>query len=285
MDRRLLLMMIAGGVAFPKMTGSMPKAPWAPPPAIPELPPSASLESPPPASPPPPAEPPSALVSRRLRLSNPHTGETFQGTYRNDNGPIPEVMDELSVFLRDFRSGEQIGIDVAVIDFLASVMDAAGQTEATILSAYRTAETNAALAKTNFGVAENSQHIYGRALDIHFGGKLTDAMKAARAMQRGGVGWYPHSSFMHIDSGPVRNWDLDHVGLGTLLIGGRRVRFNKKGDLLVSARGKTVVIPGKTEIPGKGTVAALRGGAPTNVRQRLTLLRQLAQASLRVRRM
>jgi hypothetical protein len=221
-------------------------------------------------------------VSRRSRLSNPHTGETFR-TYRNDNGPILKSWTSCrSFFATSAPVNRSASTSRSSISGLGD--DAAGQTEATI-SAYRTAETNAALAKTNFGVAENSQRHYGRALDIHFGGKLTDAMKAARAMQRGGVGWYPHSSFMHIDSGPVRNWDLDHVGLGTLLIGGRRVRFNKKGDLLVSARGKTVVIPGKTEIPGKGTVAALRGGAPTNVRQRLTLLRQLAQASLRVRRM
>jgi hypothetical protein len=164
-------------------------------------------------------------------------------------------------------------------------MDSTGQTQATVLSAYRSPETNAALAKTSFGVAENSQHIYGRALDIHFGDKLADAMRAARAMQRGGVGWYPHSSFMHIDSGPVRNWDLDHVGLGTLLVGGRRVQFNKNGDLLVSARGKTILVPSKSIPAGKGQVAVLRGSGPPNVRQRLTLLRQIAQASLKARRL
>src|SRR4029077_17412096 len=122
----------------------------------------------------------------------------------------------------------------------ASVMDSVGQQEATILSAYRTPATNAALAKTHFGVAENSQHMYGPALDVHFGDKLAEAMRAARKMQRGGVGWYPHSSFMHIDSGPVRNWDLDRAGLGTLLAGRHRIRFNKKGEMLVSTRGRMV---------------------------------------------
>src|SRR5215475_13239151 len=102
MDRRLLLSMIAGTVAFPHLAGAIPK----PPPL------------------------PSALTSSRLRLSNAHTGETFTGTYRDDSGPIPEVMEELCIFLRDYHSGEQIGIDVAVLDFLASVMDATGQTEA-----------------------------------------------------------------------------------------------------------------------------------------------------------
>src|SRR4029077_123651 len=94
--------------------------------------------------------------------------------------------------------------------------------------------TNEMLARTTFGVAENSQHIYGRALDVHFGGKLVDAMQAARAMKRGGVGWYPHSGFMHIDTGPVRNWDLDETGLGSLLFDGRRLRAGGPGDDLYS---------------------------------------------------
>ena len=68
---------------------------------------------------------------------------------------------------------------------------AVGETSATILSAYRTAETNAMLARTTFGVAEHSQHILGRALDLRLDSKLAAAMKAARAMQRGGVGLVP----------------------------------------------------------------------------------------------
>jgi uncharacterized protein YcbK (DUF882 family) len=71
---------------------------------------------------------------------------------------------------------------------LADILDAVGETKATILSAYRTAETNALLARTTFGAAEASQHIYGRALDFNLGSKLADAMAAARAMRRGGVG-------------------------------------------------------------------------------------------------
>ena len=122
------------------------------------------------------------------------------------------------MFLRDFRVNETIDYDVEVIDFLTAVMAATGQKEAIILSAYRTRETNEALAHTDFGVAENSQHIYGKALDVHFGAGLSDAMQAARAMGRGGVGWYPRSGFMHLDSGPVRNWDLDETGLGELVI-------------------------------------------------------------------
>lgn len=161
-----------------------------------------------------------ALQARfRLRLTNPHTGETFNGPYRDASGPLPDAMAELSIFLRDFHSTKTIAIDVAAIDFLAAVMDAVGAESAEILSAYRSPETNAMLARTTFGVADNSQHLYGRALDVHFGAKLVDALAAARAMKRGGVGWYPGSGFLHIDSGPVRNWDLDERNLDVLLKG------------------------------------------------------------------
>src|SRR3954447_14821493 len=203
MHRRQFLSFIAGVVALPSVAHALPSPPPRP---------------------------------HRLSLLNAHTKETFSGIYRDDNGPIPRVMDELSVFLRDFHSGEKIAIDVGVLDFLSSVMQAVGQSQAMILSAYRTPQTNAMLAKTHFGVAENSQHLYGRALDVHFGDKLADAMKAARAMQRGGVGWYPHSSFMHIDTGPVRNWDLDHKGAGALLVGGKRVRFEKQTGKIIDVR-------------------------------------------------
>jgi uncharacterized protein YcbK (DUF882 family) len=278
MDRRLFLSVIAGTAALPNMLRALPLPPPQP---------------------------------HRLNLANPHTGETFSGIYRDDNGPIPGVMDELSVFLRDFHSGEKIAIDVGVLDFLSSVMQAVGQSQAMILSAYRTPQTNAMLAKTHFGVAENSQHLYGRALDVHFGDKLAEAMKTARAMQRGGVGWYPHSGFMHIDTGPIRNWDLDHPKLVTLISGSRRTRFDKKGRM-VSASNNARAVGGKVQAvaadgasgSGKlvsGTtyhiegnqqqVIVLRGNGPVMVKgegvrtvgERLSRLRQVARTQLAAR--
>jgi len=95
-------------------------------------------------------------------------------------------MADLSVFLRDLHSAATIAMDLGVIDFLAAVMDAVGVQSASILSAYRSPETNAILARTTFGVADNSQHLYGRALDVHLGIRLADAVLAARAVGRGG---------------------------------------------------------------------------------------------------
>jgi len=178
---------------------------------------------------------------RRLRLVSAHTGETFDGAYRDDNGPIPRVIQELCVFLRDFHSGAGTEMDVGVLDFLADVLDAVGETKATILSAYRTPATNAMLARTMFGVAENSQHMYGRALDICLGSKLVEAMEAARAMRRGGVGWYPHSGFIHIDTGPVRNWTLDERRLKDLLLfDGRPLRIDGKKPMPISGPDRSV---------------------------------------------
>jgi uncharacterized protein YcbK (DUF882 family) len=203
MDRRFLLSIIAGTAVFPHLAKAVPLPPPQP---------------------------------HKLNLVNQHTGETFSGVYRDDNGPVQSAMDDLSVFLRDYHYDEKIAIDVGVIDFLTHVMQAVGQRTATIFSAYRTPATNEKLTHGGFGAAENSQHLYGRALDVHFGEKLEDAMRAARGMKRGGVGWYPHSGFMHIDTGPVRNWDLDHRGLGSLLVSRHRVHFDKQGDVLVDKR-------------------------------------------------
>jgi uncharacterized protein YcbK (DUF882 family) len=186
---------------------------------------------------------PTASGWSRLRLLDAHTGATFDGVYRDANGPIAGVMDELCVFLRDQHSGRMTSIDVGVIDFLTAVMAATGQTSAIVLSAFRTRETNAMLARTTFGVAENSQHLYGRALDVRFATRLADAVAVARAMRRGGVGWYPHSGFIHLDTGPVRNWDLDNDGLQDLLIAvrGSPTGPSSKGEMLVNGPGTLII--------------------------------------------
>src|SRR5262249_12122784 len=76
------------------------------------------------------------------------------------------------------------------------------------------------LRATMFGVAEKSQHVYGRAIDVSFDRRLVDAETAARRMARGGVGWYPRSHFVHLDTGPTRSWEMNGSGLDRLLSGG-----------------------------------------------------------------
>jgi len=216
---------------------------------------------------------PVASGSFRLRLLDAHTGAAFDGIYRDAKGPIARVMDELCVFLRDHHSGRMTNIDVGVIDFLANVMAATGQTSAVVLSAFRSLETNAMLARTTFGVAENSQHIYGRALDVRFAARLPDAVAAARAMRRGGVGWYPNSGFIHLDTGPVRNWDLDDGGLQDLLVTRLSMPMGPtaRGEMLVNGPGTLIVGHGKPPV-------VLAGRVLSPLRQRAGLSHFLAKA-------
>jgi len=145
---------------------------------------------------------------RRLSLRHAHTGETFSGPFRDSVGPLPDAMIDLSYFLRDHHEDIRGPLFVETLDFLADVMDASGVARATVLSAYRTPKTNAMLATKYFGVAEKSQHLAGRAVDVTLDSKLEKTAGIARTMYRGGVGWYPQSHFMHIDSGPVRSWTV-----------------------------------------------------------------------------
>jgi uncharacterized protein YcbK (DUF882 family) len=158
-------------------------------------------------------------IPRRLSLKNQNTGETFDGPYRDAEGPLPDAMADLVALLRDHHVNKTGPVDIEMLDFLAAVMAATGQTKATVLSAYRTPETNAKLAARYFGVAEKSQHMAGRAIDVSFDQRLVGAENAARTMKRGGVGWYPRSHFIHLDSGPVRNWEMDGAGLDGMLAG------------------------------------------------------------------
>ena len=204
---------------------------------------------------------------RRLTLHNAHTGENFNGPYRDEIGPIPSAMTDLAYLLRDHHENVIGPLFVETLDFLADLLDRADASRATVLSGYRTKKTNEMLATRLFGVAEKSQHIVGRAIDITFDGRLAQTAAMARAMQRGGVGWYPQSHFIHIDSGPVRSWTFESQGLDRLLIAGR----SRRGRPLLAANGN-----------GGGKNSANRGG-PLTVKDRIALQRALAKRDFRLR--
>lgn len=167
---------------------------------------------------------------RRLSMRNQHTGETFDGPYRDAAGPLPEAVVELAQVLRDHHANAMGPVDIGVLDLLADIMEAVGQGRATILSAFRTPETNARLASKGLGVAEHSQHLLGKALDVTFPSRLPDAHRKALDLKRGGVGWYPRSFFLHIDTGPVRSWEVLGSGLDHLFAPGARGRLRTVAD-------------------------------------------------------
>ena len=125
---------------------------------------------------------------RRLHLRNEHTGETFSSSYRDVAGPLPDAMAELAKLLRDHHVKKVGPVDVGTLDLPADIMEAVGQSKVTVLSAFGAPETNAQLASKGLGVAEHSQHLLGKALDITFPSRLPEAHHKALDLKRGGVG-------------------------------------------------------------------------------------------------
>jgi uncharacterized protein YcbK (DUF882 family) len=150
----------------------------------------------------------SAFEANRLSFYHIHTSETLSVAYREHGEIIPDALDAITHLLRDFRTGELHEIDVGLLDTLSLLYEAAdrrGRFE--IISGYRSPRTNAALRKVSTGVAEGSLHMSGRAIDVRSTGLATkDLRAAALELGRGGVGYYPNSNFVHLDTGAFRTW-------------------------------------------------------------------------------
>ena len=149
-----------------------------------------------------------AAPANRLSFYHIHTAEKLVVTYREAGTVIPSALTEINRYLRDFRTEQVHDIDVALLDALHDLytaFDARGNFE--VISAYRSPRTNAALRHVTSGVAEHSLHIEGQAIDIRLTSAKTAALRdAALARAAGGVGYYPESNFVHVDTGAVRSW-------------------------------------------------------------------------------
>ena len=145
----------------------------------------------------------------RLRLYHTHTGEHIDIVYRRGDVYLPEAGEELDHFLRDHRTGDVKHYDPRVFDILSDVAAAVGHpgVEIEIICGYRTAWSNESLRARSAGVAKNSQHMQAHAIDIRIPRVDTLTLRnAGLALGRGGVGYYPHSGFVHVDIGRVRTW-------------------------------------------------------------------------------
>lgn len=144
----------------------------------------------------------------RISLHNPHTGESFSGAYRVGDKYLPESFERINYFLRDFRTREIFPMDPRVIDIISIIQrKTANRGPLEILSGYRSPKTNAMLRRASAGVAKNSFHMYGQAIDIRLPGYSTGRLRSiARGLKAGGVGYYPKSDFIHVDTGKVRSW-------------------------------------------------------------------------------
>lgn len=151
----------------------------------------------------------SGVRERSLSLLNTHTGEHLKGVVYWDRGRyLPDALGHLNHVLRDHRTDEVHPIDPITLDLMAAISRKVGAVQPfEIISGYRSPQTNQRLRGETPGVAKNSFHMQGKAVDLRLPGiPLKTVRKAALELRMGGVGYYPKSDFVHIDSGHVRSW-------------------------------------------------------------------------------
>ena len=154
------------------------------------------------------AAPACASDTRALSFYNTHTEETLTVTFKRDGRYVPEALDQLNRFLRDWRRNEVIRMDPQLFDLIWQMRREVGSEEPVhIICGYRSPTTNETLRSRGRGVARHSQHTLGKAIDLRFPDvPISRVREAGMKMQVGGVGFYPGSSFVHVDTGSVRAW-------------------------------------------------------------------------------
>jgi uncharacterized protein YcbK (DUF882 family) len=150
----------------------------------------------------------STTPERTLSLYNLHTGESLKTAYWVEGEYIPESLSGINYLLRDFRNGEVKPIHLDLLNLLHDISHCLGTSQPVqLISGYRSPSTNTRLHDLSSGVAKHSLHTDGMAADIRIPGHdLGELHKAAVIMQRGGVGYYQKSDFVHVDVGRVRYW-------------------------------------------------------------------------------
>ncbi len=147
------------------------------------------------------------IGEKTLHLFHIHTHEYIRSTFWVDGEYIYEELEKLEHFLRDYRNDEIHKIDLGLIEYLYDIQTLLNPKEIHIISAFRSRYTNNYLRHHSKGVAKNSYHTKGRAIDIRIPETSLSTLKyAALSLKRGGVGYYPRSNFIHIDTGMPRYW-------------------------------------------------------------------------------
>ncbi|MBF0130381.1 MAG: DUF882 domain-containing protein [Alphaproteobacteria bacterium] len=150
----------------------------------------------------------SRMKERSIAIEHVETGEKFSRAYWANGKYSTRALREIYHLLRDHRTGEVRVIDIRLIELLHDLhLLTRSRKPFEIVSGYRSSRTNAMLAHISTKVANHSFHIRGMAADIRLADRDLSALRtAALAMQRGGVGYYPSSDFIHVDVGPQRHW-------------------------------------------------------------------------------
>lgn len=145
---------------------------------------------------------------RVLRLYNTHTGESLKSVFWAEGSFVPDALADINKLLRDHRNNKISEMDPKLLMLLDRVSAKFGGSDVLhVISGYRSPESNAKLARASGGVAKHSMHLEGKAIDIRMPGRdLAKLHKAALAEKAGGVGYYPGSQFVHLDTGRPRHW-------------------------------------------------------------------------------
>jgi uncharacterized protein YcbK (DUF882 family) len=187
-----------------------------------------------------PAQTESAIANgdtRTIHLYHIHTHESIAATFRVNGRYDPATLRQLNHFLRDWRNNDEIDMDPKLFDVIWETYRASGSTQPIeVVSAYRSPSTNAMLRRRSKAVAENSQHILGKAMDMHYTDvPMSKIREIALRLQRGGVGYYPTSGipFVHLDVGNVRYWPrMSYDALARLFPDGKAVFLAADGRQL-----------------------------------------------------
>lgn len=153
--------------------------------------------------------PPDTGRAKSLAFEHTHTGESLSINYSVGDVYVPDALQKLNYFLRDHYTGEVGNVDPALLDLLYDLRnECSAVAPFQVISGYRCPTTNDSLRKRRGGgVARKSLHMEGRAIDIRLPGmELGDLRDAAQSLKVGGVGYYPGSDFVHLDTGAVRYW-------------------------------------------------------------------------------
>jgi uncharacterized protein YcbK (DUF882 family) len=147
-------------------------------------------------------------VARTLDFVHTHTGEHLSVEYFGGGAYLPDALTTVNHFLRDFRTGDIHPIDPNLLDLLHHLTQLTGSVRPfQVISGYRSPVTNEMLRHLSEGVAPGSLHMQGQAIDIRLADVALGSLRdAALATRRGGVGYYPASDFVHVDTGRVRAW-------------------------------------------------------------------------------
>jgi uncharacterized protein YcbK (DUF882 family) len=145
---------------------------------------------------------------RRLELTNLHGGEKLTVTFHNEHDMAADARAALRHLLRDYRVNEEHDMDFGLFMQLTDLAhECRVPAKYEVISGYRSPVTNARLRAAGHAVAQKSQHMEGHAIDVRLKDcPLPRLHELALAARRGGVGFYPRSNFVHIDTGSVRSW-------------------------------------------------------------------------------